>query len=321
MQPTDRLARSALAAWASLLGDDLTVTEMPTATNPLWRVDVRDQAALVLKQLPKHPPGVEPVVEFRVLSHLQSAGISVAPPIMTDAGSIHATVDERNWALLPFLPHQPGNHELGPDARTNAVAVGAAIGGLDRALADYSWPVASYVDEPAEILEQALPRLPEEVIQLVRPFTHRLAEACTDPPVQLTHGDCNDGNVLVDPGRAVGFIDIDHLPTGPRVRDLAYYLASRLRRHLDNPDTATRATAAFSAVLSCYLAGYHQAYPLTPYEVSAVVPLMLLVEIGGAHWSLHGWEPNIDRYRRNLRSISWLTAHFDDLVTSAEEAI
>jgi Ser/Thr protein kinase RdoA (MazF antagonist) len=165
-----------------------------------------------------------------------------------------------------------------------------------------------------------LPQLPDEVSQLVRPFTHRLAEACTDLPVQLTHGDCNDGNVLVASEGAVGFIDIDHLPSGPRIRDLAYYLASRLHRHLDSPDTAPRATAALSAVLSCYLAGYHRAYPLTPHEVSAVVPLMLLVEIGGAHWSLHGWEPNVDRYRRNLNSISWLTAQFDDLVRSAVHA-
>ena len=66
---------------------------MPRATNPLWRVD-GPGPTLVLRQLPHYPPGVAPVVEFRVLSHLQRHGVPVARPLLTDHGTLHATVED-----------------------------------------------------------------------------------------------------------------------------------------------------------------------------------------------------------------------------------
>jgi Ser/Thr protein kinase RdoA (MazF antagonist) len=309
----DHQAKSALTAWVSLAGDTYSLTAMARVTNSLWRVDVAGTPALVLKQLPEYPVGVTPVVEFRVLSHLQRRGVPVAQPILTDAGTLLATVEDRHWALLPFLAHQPSIHELGPDAAETAFAVGAAIGHLDQALADYPWPVESFVDDPAKVLSDALSQLPHEAIRLVVPLADQLAETCTGLPVQLTHGDCNDGNVLLDGSRVAGIIDIDHLPTGPRVRDLAYYLASRLSRHLTASPTAAATTAAMVSHFSRYVAGYHDAYPLTQHERSAIVPLMLLVELGGAHWSLHGWEPDLTSYRRCLAAIAWLVERYDSL--------
>lgn len=312
----DNEARTALTAWASIVNDS-TQTAMPRATNPLWRLDGLGPA-LVLKQLPQYPPGVPPVVEFRVLTHLQRHGVPVALPILTDDGILHTTVNERQWVLLPYLPHQSSNHELGPGASATAVAIGDAIGSLDRALADYQWPVDSFVDDPIKVVTEALPQLPEEAIQLVQPFTDLLHDTCANLPVQLTHGDCNDGNVLIDQGRVTGIIDIDHLPTGPRVRDLAYYLASRLSTHLAQPETKEAATTAMTAVFSDYVAGYRQAHPLTDQELRAIVPLMLLIEIGGAHWALNGWETNTTYYQRSLRSITWIAHHFDTLTQSAQ---
>ena len=306
-------ARSALSAWASIVGDDPVVTAMPAVANPIWRIEVCDRPALVLKQLPEYPPGVEPVVEYRVLSHLQSSGVSVALPIVTDAGTILASLGDQTWSLLPHLPHRTRNHELGPDAGETAFLIGAAIAHLGQALADYPCTVESFVDDPGKVLSEALPQLPGEVTGLVQPYVARLAEACGDLPVQLTHGDCNDGNVLIGPKQRISFIDIDHLPTGPGVRDLAYYLASRLRRHLANPQTATRTTGAFTIVLPSYLAGYRSVQQLSEQEISAIVPLMLVTEIGGAHWSLHGWERNLASYRRSLASMEWLIARFDEL--------
>lgn len=72
----DRQVRAALTAWASLA--DTRLTAMPRATNPLWRVD-GPGPTLVLRQLPHYRPGVAPVVEFRVLSHLQNATASRYP--------------------------------------------------------------------------------------------------------------------------------------------------------------------------------------------------------------------------------------------------
>lgn len=310
----DGEARGALGWWASLV-EGSRLTALPRATNPLWRVD-GPGPRLVLKQLPEHPPGVAPVVEFRVLSHLQRQGVPVALPLLTDRGTLHATVAGRRWVLLPHLPHGSGNHELGPDPAGAATAVGAAIGRLDRALAAYPWPVDSFVDDPVSTLSRALPELPAEAVRRVEPLTDLLLQTCAGLPAQLTHGDCNDGNVLVDQGRVTGFVDVDHLPAGPRVRDLAYYLASRLRRHLTGPQASEAATSALLAVVGDYVAGYHQTYPLTDQERSAVVPLMLVVEIGGAHWALHGWQPDATSYQRSLRSIAWVVDHLDALAAS-----
>ncbi len=309
-------ARTALAAWASLLDENTTLTAMQRATNPLWRLD-HAGPGLVLKQLPLYPPGVPAVTEFRVLTHLQRHHVPVALPVVTDQGSVQASVNERQWTLSPHLPQQSSNFELGPGAAASAHAVGAAIGSLDRALAGYPWPVHSYVDDPIDIITTALPELPREVLHLVQPLEELLHDRCANLPRQLAHGDCNDGNVLVDHGRVNGVIDIDHLPSSPRSRDLAYYLASRLSRHLAGPTTAATATAAMVRVLGDYVAGYHQAHPLTDQELRSIVPLILVTEIGGAHWALNGWETNMASYQRSLHSISWITEHFETLTQAA----
>ena len=62
--------------------------------------------------------------------------------------------------------------------------------------------------------------LPGELRALVDPSRDRLWSALTDLPTQLIHGDCNVGNVLVYDGEVSGYLDLDHLPRGPRVRDL-----------------------------------------------------------------------------------------------------
>jgi Ser/Thr protein kinase RdoA (MazF antagonist) len=289
---------------------------MPQTRNPLWRLD-GPGPTLVLKRLPQYPAGVEPVVEFRVLSHLQACGVPVAVPVPTDHGALHAVVEGHLWAVMPFLPHQSARSELAAGAAEAATAVGAAIGLLDRALDSFPWRVGSFVDDPVTTISTTLPDLPVEATRLVDPFIDRLRDTCADLPAQLTHGDCNDGNVLVDRGRVTGFIDVDHLPTGPRVRDLAYYLASRLRTRLGHPDTAEFETAALSSVFGNYVSGYHEAYPLTEQERDAIVPLMVLVEVGGAHWALNGWEPSPTDYRRSLHSLIWMTRHFDSLADSA----
>lgn len=309
-------ARTALTAWASLLDVNATLTAMPKATNLLWRLD-HAGPDLVLKQLPQYPPGVPLLMEFRVLTHLQRHGVQVALPIVTDQGRVHASVNESQWTLLPHLPQQSSNFELEPDAAATAHAVGAAIGSLDKALASYPWPVDSYVDNPIEVITAALPELPPEVVDLVEPLEGLLHERCANLPMQLAHGDCNDGNVLIDRGRVTGVIDIDHLPSSPRARDLAYYLASRLSRHLANPETADAATAAMTSVYRDYVAGYQQAHHLTDQELHSIVPLMLVTEIAGVHWALNGWEANIASYQRSLRTIRWITGHFDALTQAA----
>jgi len=307
----------ALEAWACVVPEPRP-ERLPQMTNPIWRVAGTDDRRFVLKRLPEFPPGVGPVDEFRVLCYLQEHDVPVALPIVTDAGSIHHTVGDERYALLPYLRSSNDNHELGPAAAKTAQAIGAAIGHLESVLAGCPWDLPSYVDDPGpQILGDQLLALPIDDVRPVMPIVDQLWAAVSDLPIQRTHGDCNTGNVLVHEGRVTGFIDLDHLPIGPRVRDLSYYLASRVRRHLCDPDTADRDLAAIQAVLGDYLTGFHEACPLSDHERSAVVPLMLLAQIGFTDWSRHGRTPNAEHYRQGVTAIAWIVANLERLTAAA----
>ncbi len=154
--------------------------------------------------------------------------------------------------------------------------------------------MSSFADDPArQILDDRYPGLPEKLRALTTPLHDRLYGAVLDLPTQRTHGDCNVGNVLVHDGAVTGYIDLDHLPTGPRVYDLSNYLVTRLAAHLDHDDAD-----AMLAVLRHYVAGFHAAYPLSRREQAAVIPLMLTIAIGSADWHLHGWVPDADAYQQ-----------------------
>lgn len=294
---------AALEAWKSIIGATYEIEPMPRVTNPLWRVVAEGGRAYVLRRLPEFAPGAGPVDAYRVISHLLAAGVPVVPPIISDNGRIHEPAGDRNYELVPFVESDPGPHTA-----ETAYAVGQAIARFDRALADCPWPVSSYVDDPAkDILGEALPKLSAEITERVAPLADRLRTATEGLPVQRTHGDCNTGNVLVHNGEVSGFIDIDHLPIGPRVRDLSYYLASRLR---EQPQPVL-------AVLGSYVAGYHDTCPLSERELTAVAPLILLMEIGLAGWAQWGWNPNPAVYRQCLRSIEWITANFGEIAAAA----
>lgn len=309
-------ARSALKAWESVLGM-ASLEPFPELDRPIWRVVADTGRHFVLKRLPEFPPGVGPVDGFRVVSYLHGAGVPVAPPIIADDGNISAAVEDRSYALLPFVPSDPGNHERGRAAAETSYEIGAAIGRFDQALLDCPWSVRSYADDPArQILDGALPELADEVTRPVAPLVNTLHDAISGLPTQRTHGDCNTGNVLVHSTRVSAFIDIDHLPIGPRVRDLSYYLSSRLGTHVVGA-APERDLNAMIAVLGDYVAGYHDANPLSEQERAAIIPLILVVTIGIAHWCLHSWNPNPTLYRENVHAIDWLAAHFDELTKAA----
>jgi Ser/Thr protein kinase RdoA (MazF antagonist) len=292
---------------------------MDRVHNPIWKVTGEDGRQWVLKRLPEWPPGVGPVEEYRVLCYLQARGLPVAVPVVTDDGLIAYNAENLGtdpnekrptgphaYALLPLLPHDRGLAES-PEL---AYAIGRGIGRLDRALAECPWRVTSFTDDPApDVLGETYARLPAELRAFVDPLRDRLWSALTDLPTQLTHGDCNVGNVLVHNGEVSGFLDLDHLPRGPRVRDLSVYLATRLKAQIVDGDPD-----ATVAVLGSYVAGYHAAFPLTERELAAVVPLLLTVLVDGADWCLHGWVPDPAGYQRNARAVAWVTRRYERLV-------
>lgn len=315
MHPVDPIP-PALSAWQTNL-TFVRAEPLPQVTNPVWLVVTEDDRRFVLKELPEFPPGVGPVDEFRVLSHLAATNIPVALPVITDDARLWSMMGDRKYMLLPWIDHDDRNHELGVDAAVTARAIGHALGSLDAALAACPWRPPSFVDDPArQVLGETVPQLPE-LRELVAPLMDRLWSATHDLPSQLTHGDCNTGNVLVRGSEVVAFLDIDHLPVGPRVRDLSYYLSSRLRSHLADVVTAEHNVQAWMAVLADYIAGYHEAHPLSVREIDAIVPLILVIEIGVTAWCVQGWVPDPAGYRRGLRTASWLTTHLDDVTAAA----
>lgn len=307
----------ALDAWATVVPEPQP-KPLPQMTNPIRRVRGSGDREFVLKQLPEYPPGVGPVDEFRVLCYLQEHGVPIALPLITDAGSIVHTFDGDRYTLIPYLQASSDNHESGLAGPETADTIGAAIGRLDKVLAACPWEVPSFVDDPGrQVLGDDLHTLPAVDVERVTPILDRLRAAVADLPTQRTHGDCNTGNVLVHKGKVTGFIDLDHLPISPRARDLSYYLASRVRLHLSNADSAERDLAAMIAVLGHYVAGYHRAHPLTEQELAAVIPMMLVSQIASAAWSLHGWTPNADDYRRSSEAIAWIVTHLEQLTIAA----
>ena len=312
---------AALEAWKSVVGV-ARAEPMAKVHNPIWKVTGEDGREWVLKHLPEWPPGVGPVEEYRVLCYLQASGLPVAAPVVTDDGLIAHNADNLGtdpnekqptgphaYVLIPLLLNDPQPHESPELAHT----IGRGIGRLDRALAECPWHVTSFTDDPApNALGDEYAKLPPELRDLVDPLRDQLWAALTGLPTQLTHGDCNVGNVLVHNGEVTGYFDLDHLPSGPRVRDLCIYLASRLLDKVIDGDPD-----AMTAVLRHYVAGYHSSHPLTARERAAVVPLMLTALVGGADWCLHGWVPNPTGYRRNLRAIEWIAARYDHVVDAA----
>lgn len=180
-------------------------------------------------------------------------------------------------------------------------------------LAQCPWQVTSFTDDPArQILSEQYARLPEELRTLTSPLRARLYSTVVDLPTQRTHGDCNVGNLLVHNDTVTGYIDLDHLPTGPRIYDLSNYLVTRLNVHVDygSPD-------AMIAVLAQYVAGYHETYPLSERELAAVVPLMLTIALAIADWHLHGPVRNLGAYDRDQCLIEWVTPRYDALNNAA----
>jgi Ser/Thr protein kinase RdoA (MazF antagonist) len=319
MDPHD-VAHDALSSWQSAFAA-ARVEPLPTATNPIWSIITEDDRRFVLKELPEYPPGVGLVDEFRVLSYLSGAGIPVVLPVATDHATLSATVGQKHYSLLPWADSDDRNHELDPDAALTARSIGSAIASMDAALAACPWQPESFHDDPAgEMLEEGWPQLPE-VASLIAPLRDDLYAEVKGLPTQRTHGDTNTGNVLVRGTTVSAFLDFDHLPTGPRVRDLSRYLASRLRQHLTQEATAERDAAAWVAALGDYTAGYDETYPLSSQEVAAIVPLLLLVEIGFTSWCVHGWVPDPAGYQQGIRAIRWLAPRLQELTAASTQVV
>ena len=161
----------------------------------------------------------------------------VAVPLVTRDGTRWLRAEDRRYTLSPTLLANYAGLDS-PDTSRNT---GRAIAQLHAALATWPHSIESWTYHmPTRIFDECVPRCREQLSGDLR-VRYETALARFEPgaqvllnPGQLTrlHGDCHGGNLLINDGVVSGFVDIDHLPLGPRLFDVAYYLADRAKNAL-----------------------------------------------------------------------------------------
>jgi Ser/Thr protein kinase RdoA (MazF antagonist) len=296
----------------------------------------------VLKKVAKGQPLSERLgrleAEHRVLRHLAAYGVPVAVPVPTDDGRLFVVDGAAVYTLSPRLPvggHAPApgatpgaapptpgaapptpgaapHAPPGPSPERRAEHVGAAIGRLHRALAAYRGELRSWrLDLAPRNLDVALPRItahldPARAAALeaaLAPLAAPLRAALTGLPEQPIHGDCHGGNVLVAGGEVTGFVDLDHLPYGPEVYDVASLLADQVKGHLADPERLARWLAVFPRLL----AGYERENALSIREREAVWYGMLATQV--LFVEVFAQQRDEAHVVRNLDAFSWIRRH------------
>lgn len=316
MAADDPLPEAVLGHWRGLLGAARLGPPLHDK-GTVHTVTAEDGPRYVLKEIVTEigdvPRAERLVAQARVLRHLQAAGVPVAAPLWTDDDRLFAEQDGRLFTLSPLLPTGSGLPNTSPEHLGPRYGrVGAAIARLHRALATYPRPIPSWtMDLPRRVYGESLPRLARRLAPgllgplraLLGPLRGEFAAAFAGLPMQPIHGDCHGGNVLLCDGEVSGFVDLDHLPTGPRLYDLAYYLADRLKWWIEDAAQCAHWLACFDRLL----VGYAQEQPLSARERAALWFGLLAVQTFMVEWfAERGDEANL---ARNLDTFHWLARH------------
>ncbi|WP_152360262.1 phosphotransferase enzyme family protein [Microlunatus speluncae] len=296
-----------LEAWASVLGSDPIVAEPDGRVRQVTAEDGREYVLKRPMVWDPEAPRLRLAREFRILSVLQGARVPVALPVITDDGCICTERDGEFYLLLPRIPFDIDDLEQRPDAREIYRRVGEAIARMLLALADCPYPSGSYevvLDErvgPAAfpLLRAADPDLARQLDRL----SPRLAAATAGLPRQLTHGDCHDGNILIREGHVVGFIDLDHLSTAPRICDVNRWLGNRVLGAMAAP---RERWPAFLTMVQALLSGFDAVSRLSRQERDALGPALLINELNAAEWSLGQGDDSSSYVTGLIRTCHWL---------------
>lgn len=302
------MACEALSAWRSVLNDGrFEPCGFGDTANLVTAADGRQYVLKLVQRLDDlGEPRTRLVAECRVLVHLSAAGLPVALPLLTDEGNCFAEVDGVLHTLLPYL-------ESTQDAPSLAAfhEIGATLARLHRALAEYpyefpSWRIDLVPRTFTEALDDIATRLPADaaaaVNRILAPRRSEMIAALKDLSAQRIHGDCHLGNILISNETVTGLIDLDHLPIGPTIYDLAYLLANR----------AADDTEQLPEITASLVSGYRTAGTLNARETATIVPAMLAVQL-----QLVGWVLGNPRFAANagahLNGYFWIDKHYDEL--------
>jgi len=222
----------------------------------------------------------------RMLEHLARAGFSLSKVLHAPDGSeiLEVPDPQGRTVLTRLLTWVPGKllREVNPRTPDLFRSLGAFLGGMDRALEDFSHPAQGrelkwdlkasgrvvrshlrYIEDPErrELLEEISGRF----VEMLGPLVPNLR-------MSVIHGDANDHNVLVsfpDVGLAsqdrkvVGVLDVGDAVRSFTVGEVAIAGAYAM---LGMQDPYT--------VAAQVVEGYHRAFPLQEGEVEALFPLM-----------------------------------------------
>lgn len=282
-------------------------------------VSMESGAAFVLKCLKEAASAEQVDSERRVLTHLQAAGVPVAVPLLTDDGRAFVEHQGRLYTLAPALLNEDHNSYDTPRTYRN---LGAAIGRLHKALATYPYEIQSWHMKLPQRTSTAAARINA---RLGEPEVSTLNEALdglwggisavlTGLPEQYIHGDCHGGNVVVNGETVMGFIDLDHLPLGPRVYDIGYFLADMAKNRAPNPAAAGLWLATFNQVV----AGYHEENDLSAREREAIWYVMLVTQLLFTEYFLEHQNERLVRF--NLDAFYWILRHRKEITRRILEA-
>jgi Ser/Thr protein kinase RdoA (MazF antagonist) len=194
--------------------------------------------------------------------------------------------------------------------------IGAALAHLHTALATFPEPIASWTMNLAHtVFTEAVPQIKNaltgaeaaafhEVVDAIRP---EMSDALAGLPVQTIHGDCHGGNFLLYRGDVSGFIDLDHLPQGPRAYDIGYLLADMAKARFVGSHAHDTWLENFDQVL----AGYERESKLSQRERHALWYIMLATQLLMAHWLFkHG---SSEIAFKNLEGFYWIVQRRDEI--------
>lgn len=196
-----------------------------------------------------------------------------------DGQSLLTLPDEDGQDRLVWLLNQlPGRCYAKAEPKSDALIheIGQVLGGSAKALADFQheglerdfkWDLmrAGWIEDQLACVTDPGRRA---ILAAICADFAKLEPVLAALPKQAIHNDANDYNIMVagelsESRRVSGLIDLGDMCAAPRVCDLAIAAAYIV---LDHP--------APEAALAALVAGYHEAYPLTPAEVDMVWPLL-----------------------------------------------
>lgn len=277
----------------------------------------------VLKNVLGRPNAGRLDSEYRLLHYLHDRGIPVAVPVLTEDGQIFIENETGIYLLYPGLPTDETDAPY-VEQRIVYTNTGYALAKLHQALAQYPYQIESWtMNLPKTMTEEAIPQIQSALVDeaLIR-FNRTVAALHPDMTVainalstQYIHGDCHMGNILFYHGEVSGFIDLDHLPQGPRMYDMGYLLADMAKARF----FGNHAHAQWMENFACVLAGYGKIEQLSKQERHALWFIMLATQLMFAYW-LFKYKSEDAAYK-NLDAFYWLYERKTEILHQVDRAV